>query len=88
ENVYNVYAIEVGDKLVGIASLRDLLLAKSYQPLADILRENIISVKPADDQEDVARKMAKYDLNVMPVVDESGQILGVITIDDIIDVLT
>ena len=88
ENVYNIYALEPGDKLMGIASIRDLLLAKSYQPLNDILRENTLSVKPDEDQEEVARKMAKYDLNVMPVVDESGQILGVITIDDIIDVLT
>jgi magnesium transporter len=88
ENVYNVYAIQAGDKLVGIASLRDLLLAKPYQPLRDILRTNVISVLPDEDQEEVARKMAKYDLNVMPVVDENGKILGVITIDDIIDVLT
>jgi magnesium transporter len=88
ENVYNVYALHTGDKLAGIASLRDLLLAKSYVPLADVLRTNIISVKPDEDQEEVARKMAKYDLNVMPVVDENGKILGVITIDDIIDVLT
>jgi magnesium transporter len=88
ENVYNVYAIERGDHLVGIASVKDLLLAKSYQPLAEILRTNILSVKPEEDQEEVARKMAKYDLNVVPVVDDTGQILGVITIDDIIDVLT
>jgi len=88
ENIYNVYAIETGDKLMGIASIRDMLLAKSYQPLDDILRTNVISVKPEEDQEEVARKMAKYDLNVMPVVDGSGKILGVITIDDIIDVLT
>ncbi|MDB4946349.1 MAG: Mg/Co/Ni transporter MgtE / domain protein [Labilithrix sp.] len=88
ENIYNVYALESGDKLVGIASIKDMLLAKSYQPLQDILRTNILSVKPQDDQEEVARMMAKYDLNVMPVVDETGQILGVITIDDIVDVLT
>jgi magnesium transporter len=88
DNTYNVYAIEAGDKLVGIASLQDMLLAKSYQPLRDILRDNVISVKPDEDQEEVARKMSRYDLNVMPVVDASGQILGIITIDDIIDVLT
>ncbi len=88
ENVYNIYAIDPNDKLIGIASLRDLLLAKTYQPLADILRSNVISVKPDEDQEEVARKMAKYDLNVVPVVDENGLILGVITIDDIVDVLT
>jgi len=88
ENVYNVYAIEPGDKLVGMASIRDLLLAKSYQPLEEILRTNIISVPPDEDQEEVAKRMAKYDLNVMPVVDDKGTILGVITIDDIVDVLT
>ena len=52
------------------------------------MREHVISVPPELDQEEVARQMAKYDLNVMPVVDDTGQILGVITIDDIIDVLT
>jgi len=88
ENVYNVYALGKGDTLVGIASIRDLLLAKSYQPLTDILRTNVISVPPDEDQEEVARRMAKYDLNVMPVVDDKGAILGVITIDDIVDVLT
>jgi magnesium transporter len=88
ENIYNVYAIERGDQLVGIVSLRDLLLAKPQQPLQAILRTNVLSVKPDEDQEEVARKMAKYDLNVMPVVDNAGQILGIITIDDIIDVLT
>lgn len=88
ETAYNVYAIETGDKLVGVASVQDMLLAKSYQPLSDILRDNIISVKPDEDQEEVARKMARYDLNVAPVVDQSGKLLGVITIDDIIDVLT
>jgi magnesium transporter len=88
ENIYNVYAIEHGDQLVGIASIKDMLLAKSYLPLGEILRTNILSVKPDEDQEEVARKMAKYDLNVVPVVDDTGQILGVITVDDIIDVLT
>jgi magnesium transporter len=88
ENVYNVYALDPQQRLVGVASLRDLLLASPLQPLEEILRTNIISVPPLEDQEEVARKMAKYDLNVMPVVDEKGKILGVITIDDIVDVLT
>lgn len=88
ESVYNVYALADGDKLVGIASLRDLLLASPIQPLREILTTNIISVPPDMDQEEVARRMARYDLNVMPVIDDKGAILGVITIDDIIDVLT
>lgn len=88
ENVYNVYALDSNERLRGMASIRDLLLASPIQPLDEILRTNIISVPPLEDQEEVARKMAKYDLNVMPVVDEQGVILGVITIDDIVDVLT
>jgi magnesium transporter len=88
ENTYNVYALEKGDHLVGVASLRDLLLASPIQPLREILTTNVISVPPIEDQEEVARKMAKYDLNVIPVLDDKGSILGVITIDDIIDVLT
>jgi magnesium transporter len=88
ENIYNVYALDLADKLVGIASLRDLLLALPNQPISEILRTNIITVEPDLDQEEVARRMAKYDLNVMPVVDSKGVILGVITIDDIVDVLT
>ncbi|AKV03333.1 Mg/Co/Ni transporter MgtE / CBS domain protein [Labilithrix luteola] len=88
ENVYNIYAIDSNDRLIGIASLRDLLLATPLQPLREILRTNIISVRPTEDQEEVARRMAKYDLNVIPVVDDRDMILGVITVDDIIDVLT
>lgn len=88
ENVYNVYALDQDEKLLGFASLRDLLLASPLQPLNEVLRTNILSVPPLEDQEEVARKMAKYDLNVMPVLDDKGAILGVITIDDIVDVLT
>lgn len=88
ENIYNVYALDTQDKLVGIASLRDLLLSRPNQPLSEILTTNIITVEPELDQEEVARRMAKYDLNVMPVMDASGVILGIITIDDIVDVLT
>ena len=86
--IYNVYAMHNDEKLVGIASLRDLLLSQPYQRLGELLRTNIISVPPELDQEEVARRMAKYDLNVMPVIDETGVLLGVITIDDIVDVLT
>jgi magnesium transporter len=88
ENVYNIYALDPGERLVGIASLRDLLLASPSQALTEVLTTNIISVTPELDQEEVARRMAKYDLSVVPVIDDKGVILGVITIDDIIDVLT
>ena len=86
EPIYNVYATRK-DELEGLVSLRDLLLASPSQKLWELLRTNIISVPPETDQEEVARRMAKYDLNVMPVIDSRGHLLGVITIDDVIDVL-
>jgi magnesium transporter len=86
EFVYTVYALDK-DRLAGVASLRDLLIADPAQGIAEVMRTNVISVPPTMDQEEVARRMAKYDLNVIPVVAEEGVLLGVITIDDIIDVL-
>ncbi len=87
EFIYTAYALE-GDRLVGVVSVRDLILAEPRDRLSPHLRRNLISVLPTDDQEDVARKMAKYDLNAIPVMDHRGEILGIITIDDALDVLT
>jgi magnesium transporter len=84
--VYVVYVVDQG-KLVGTVSLREILISEPDQGIVEVMRTNMLSVPPTMDQEDVARRMAKYDLNVMPVVAEDGKLLGVITIDDIIDVL-
>jgi magnesium transporter len=86
EFVYVVYVLDK-DKLMGVVSLRDLLAAEPSQGIAEVMRTHVISALPTMDQEDVARRMAKYDLNAMPVVADDGRLLGVITIDDIIDVL-
>lgn len=86
--VYNVYVMNEGEHLVGVVSLRQLIIAKPFDPVSAVMRTNVISVPPDMDQEEVARRMAKYDLNVMPVIDDSGSLLGIITIDDVIDVLT
>jgi magnesium transporter len=86
--VYNVYAVSGDHRLVGVASLRTLISSLPNERLTEVMRTNIISVTPEVDQEEVARRMAKYDLNAMPVIDERGELLGIITIDDVIDVLT
>jgi magnesium transporter len=86
EFVYVVYVLD-GDKLAGVVSLRELLASQPTFGIAEVMRTHIISVPPTMDQEEVARRMAKYDLNVIPVVADDGKLLGVITIDDIIDVL-
>jgi len=89
--IYSVYVLSGEGKLLGLVPLRDLIVASRHgtsQVIAEIMRPNFISVPPEMYQEDVARRMAKYDTNAMPVVNEAGKLLGVITIDDIIDVLT
>jgi magnesium transporter len=86
EFVYQIYVVDQG-KLFGVVSLRELIIGNPSHKIVEIVRTNVISALPTMDQEDVARRMAKYDLNVMPVVDEQGRLLGIITIDDIIDVL-
>jgi magnesium transporter len=87
EFVYTAYALGPRGELAGVASLRDLMIAEPEDKLWDMLRTNVITVLPTADREDAARKMAKYDLIAMPVVDDKGILLGVITIDDVVDVL-
>ncbi len=86
--IYNVYVMGENEKLVGLASLRELVAAESVENIDDVARTNIITVAPLLDQEEVARTMAKYDLAAVPVVDDKGILHGMITIDDIVDVLT
>jgi magnesium transporter len=88
ETIYYVYVLTAGKRLEGIVSLRDLLLGDSIQRLAEIMTSNIVTVAPELDQEEVAKRLAKYDLSAIPVVDGKGALLGVITVDDVIDVLT
>ncbi|HSQ68365.1 MAG TPA: magnesium transporter, partial [Polyangiaceae bacterium] len=86
--VYNVYIMSKDERMMGLASLRELVASDPTTRVIDMARTNVISVPPDMDQEEVARRMAKYDLAAMPVLDSAGKLLGVITIDDIIDVLT
>jgi magnesium transporter len=86
--VYNVYVMREGERLIGLMSLRELIAADPLGTMEDLARTNLITVPPDMDQEEVAKRMAKYDLAVVPVVDDKERLLGVITIDDIIDVLT
>jgi len=90
ENVEFVYAIFVVDdheKLVGIVSLKRLLLSPAHIRVRDIMDPDVISVNTNVDQEDVARLMERYDLVSLPVVDHDGKLVGRITIDDIVDVI-
>jgi len=87
ETISYVYVLAYGDKLVGVVSLRDLILADPSKSLADVMTENVVRALPTADQEEVARLIAKYDLSAVPVVDEKGEMLGVVTVDDVVDVV-
>ncbi|GGI56039.1 magnesium transporter [Winogradskyella haliclonae] len=85
--VHSIYVVSKEEKLIGRLSLKDLITAKSDQRITDIAKENVDFVNVNDDAEDVAKVMAKYDLEAIPVVDDEQTLLGRITIDDIVDVL-
>lgn len=87
ESVYYLYVLDEKEVLKGVLSLRDLVTATFETKIRDIMSENVISIPTNMDQEEVANKFEKYGFMNMPVVDEHGVMLGVITVDDIIDVL-
>lgn len=85
--VHSIYVVDKEDKLIGRLSLKDLIVAKSTQKIADIYIKKVDFVYVDEDGEEVAKIMAKYDLEAIPVVDETNTLLGRITIDDIVDLL-
>lgn len=87
ETIYYVYVVDDAGHLIGVLSLRDLIAASDGTLLKSIMRRNIISVNAELDQEEVARMVSKYDLLAVPVVDDQERLLGIITVDDIIDVM-
>jgi magnesium transporter len=88
ETVYYVYIVDADHRLLGVVSLRDLLLAAPSERLSEVMTEKVFSVGPETDQEEVARTMAKYDFTALPVLSAERRLLGVITVDDVMDVLT
>jgi magnesium transporter len=86
--IYSVYVVDNSDKLLGIVSLKKMLLADDDTKIADIYSSDIISVESYRPAEEVAEMMQKYDLESIPVVNVHGKLLGRITIDDVVDVIT
>lgn len=87
ETIYVIFIVNDNKQLAGVLSLRDLIVAENDAYIEDIMSERVISANAADDQEDVAQKMRDYDFIAMPVVDYQDHLLGIITIDDILDVM-
>jgi magnesium transporter len=87
EMVFYLYVVDARRHLVGVTSLRRLLLVSPETPLKRIMTPDVISVRVDTDQEEVARQVASYNLLAVPVVDEENKLAGVITVDDVIDVI-
>lgn len=87
ETIYYIFVTDPSNKLAGIISLRDLIVAEDDEYIGDIMKERVISVRAADDQEEVANKMRDYDFLAVPVIDYQNHLVGIITADDIMDVI-
>ena len=87
KQVHTIYVVDNDDVLLGSMSLSGLLLTETNTPIKEIIKTEIISVKATEDDKDVANIMNKYDLIVLPVVDDMNRLIGRITIDDIMDVV-
>jgi magnesium transporter len=87
EEIYDAYVVDRHGRLAGTISMRQLLIEEPAAVLADVVETDLVSVLVGTDQEEVARLMSRYDLATLPVVDSQGMLVGVITIDDVVDVL-
>ena len=87
ETIYTCYVNDENNRLIGITTVKDLLLAEDDASVRDLMEENVISVHTLDDQEEVARIFSDYDFLALPVVDNEQRIVGIVTIDDAIDVI-
>jgi magnesium transporter len=87
EAMYSIYATDASGSVKGVLSLRELLAAPEGSRISDIAWTDVITVPATADREEVARLTSKYDLVAVPVVDDAGRILGVVTVDDVIDAI-
>lgn len=87
ETIYYLYVVDNRQRLVGVCSLRDVVISDPSKRIEQIMEADPIVVHPETDQEEVANLLSKYDLLAVPVVDELGRMLGIVTIDDVVDIL-
>lgn len=87
ETINICYVLDPQRKLLGTVSLRYLLLSQGDDTIGDIMHENVISINTLMDQEEVARQFQKYDFTSMPVVDNENRLVGIITVDDVVDIM-
>ncbi len=87
ETIYTCYVVEKSRILIGVVTLKDLLLSHDDELIEDIMDENVIKAHTLDDKEEVSDMFNKYDLLALPVVDKENRIVGIVTVDDAVDVM-
>lgn len=87
ETIYYLYVVDTRQRLIGVCSLRDVVVSDPSKRLEQLMEPEPIVVQPETDQEEVANLLSKYDLLAVPVVDELGRMLGIVTVDDVVDIL-
>ena len=87
ETIYYVYVIDKERRLVGIISLRDLILARPDARIRDLMKHDAVFARVTDDREEVAKQLARYNFLALPIVDEQHRLVGIVTHDDVIDVV-
>ena len=87
ETIYAAYAVDPNGVLVGVVSLRDLVVAKGEKTILETMEPNVISLEAEADKGEAARLIAKYDLLALPVTDRTHRLVGIITVDDVVDLI-
>ena len=87
ETAYYLYVIDAQDRLIGVVSLRDLVVASPDEKLEDIMNKQVMKAEAHTDKEEVAAIIAKYDLLALPIVDQKGRLIGAVTVDDVVELM-
>ena len=87
ESVYTCYVTDAGRRLEGVLTIKELLQAQDEQLIADLMETDVITAETTEDQEEAVARMMKYDFISLPVVDKEGRLVGIVTVDDVMDVM-
>lgn len=87
EMPFYLYVVDASGKLIGVSSLRQLVMVPPNTPLRDFMITDVFAVRTDTDQEEVAKIVARYDILAVPVVDETNKLMGIVTVDDVIDII-
>jgi magnesium transporter len=87
ETIYYIYIVGQDRELLGFVSLKDVIVSPSHRMIADIMNKNVISANVNDDKETVAQKLSDYDFLAIPIVNQNNHLVGIVTVDDVVDVV-